>query len=230
MLEQLAGESETTYLIYEQRMEGGLMMLLDYVTWSRHNLKKLFQSSAPSECAEVVSCLDRSLSDIDIERLGKPITESEAYNAVMQMHPSKAPRPDGMTPLFYQKFWNIVGPATVNVVAEFFRTGIMPPNINKTLITLILSITSPESLKDLRPISLCNVIYKIISKVIVNIIKGVPPGLIEETQSAFVTGRMITNNAIVAFEVFRWLKNKISGRKGAMAHKVDMSKAYDRVE
>ncbi|GJT69316.1 reverse transcriptase [Tanacetum coccineum] len=106
----------------------------------------------------------------------------------------------------------------------------MSPNINETLITLIPKIPSPTSLNDLRPISLCNVIYKIISKVLVNRIKQVLPRLIDETQSAFVTGRMIANNAIVAFEVFHWLKNKRSGRKGAMALKIDMSKAYDRVE
>ncbi|PWA56180.1 hypothetical protein CTI12_AA420120 [Artemisia annua] len=208
--------------------------------------ENLFQSSTSPECAEVASCLDKSLSDSDIKILGKPVSESEVYNAVMQMHPSKAPGPDGMTALFYQKFWNIVGPTIVNVV----RSGIMPPNINKTLITFIPKIPSPDSLKDLRPISLCNVIYKIVSKlvihkwlvsvvkyltvlsesVLVNRIKGVLPGLIRETQSAFVTGRVITNNAIVAFEIFHWLKNKKSGRKGAMALKVDMSKAYDRLE
>ncbi|GJZ02917.1 reverse transcriptase [Tanacetum coccineum] len=190
----------------------------------------LFHSTCPTQCVEVVSCLDRSLCDTDIDMLRKPVTVCEVYDAVSQMHPSKAPGPDGMTALFYQKFWNIVGPTTVNVVTEFFRTGIMPPNINKTLITLIPKVPSPESLKDLRPISLCNVIYKIISKVIANRLKGVLPTLIDETQSAFVTGRMITDNAIVAFEVFHWLKNKRSGRKGAMALKVDMSKAYDRVE
>ncbi|GKB93241.1 reverse transcriptase [Tanacetum coccineum] len=147
----------------------------------------------------------RYLCDTDINMLGNPITECEVYDAVLQMHPSKAHGPDGMTALFYQKFWNIVGPSTVNVMTEFFRTGIMPPNINKTLITLIPKVPSPESLKYLRPISLCNVIYKIISKVIANRLKGALPTLIDETKSAFVRGRMIIDNAIVAFEVFHWL-------------------------
>ncbi|GJT29692.1 reverse transcriptase [Tanacetum coccineum] len=165
----------------------------------------LFQSTCPKQCAEVVSCLDRYLCDTDINMLGNPITECEVYDAVLQMHPSKAHGPDGMTALFYQKFWNIVGPSTVNVMTEFFRTGIMPPNINKTLITLIPKVPSPKSLKYLRPISLCNVIYKIISKVIANRLKGALPTLIDETKSAFVRGRMIIDNAIVAFEVFHWL-------------------------
>ncbi|GJT41193.1 reverse transcriptase [Tanacetum coccineum] len=192
--------------------------------------QKLFATSHPPECEDEVSCLDKTLCDDDIEDLERPVSEDEVYAAVMQMHPSKAPGPDGMTALFYQKFWKIVGPTVVNIVVQFFSSGIMPQNLNETLITLIPKTPSPATLNDLRPISLCNVIYKIISKVLVNRIKRVLPRLIDETQSAFVTGRMITDNAIVAFEVFHWLKNKRSGRKGAMAIKVDMSKAYDRVE
>ncbi|GKE12147.1 reverse transcriptase, partial [Tanacetum coccineum] len=69
-----------------------------------------------------------------------------------------------------------------------------------------------------------------VSRVLVNRIKPILPNIIQENQSAFVSDRVITDNAIVAFEVFHWLKKKKDGRKGASALKIDMSKAYDRVE
>ena len=81
-----------------------------------------------------------------------------------------------------------------------------------------------------RPISLCNVSYKIISKVLCQRLKKVLPGLISETQSAFVAGRQISDNIMIAQEMFHALRTKPSGRNKRMAIKTDMSKAYDRME
>lgn len=85
-------------------------------------------------------------------------------------------------------------------------------------------------MKDLRPISLCNVIYKIVSKVLCNRMKSVLPGLVNLAQSAFVAGRSIQDNILIAFEVIHMMKNKRRGKSGDVALKIDISKAYDKVD
>lgn len=89
---------------------------------------------------------------------------------------------------------------------------------------------SAKKITEFRPISLCNVIYKIISKALANRLKKILPEVIREAQSAFVPGRQITNNKLVAFETMHCINKKRRGKKGMMTIELDKNKAYDRVK
>ena len=154
----------------------------------------------------------------------------EVWQALQQMHPTKSPGPNGMSPIFYQKYWDIVGVNVSSCVLQALNTGVMPRDINNTYICLILKIKNPQKITDYRPISLCNLIYKLLSKVLANRLKQNLHEVINEAQSAFVLGRHITDNVVVAFETMHTIGKRKKGKEGLMAIKLDMSKAYDRVE
>lgn len=102
---------------------------------------------------------------------------------------------------------------------------------NKTLICLIPKVQNADRIKYFRPISLCNTIYKIAANVLANRLKRVFPSLVAVNQSSFVAQRLITDNIIVAaFQVLHSLRTTYKGKHGWYALKLDMSKAYDRVE
>ena len=142
----------------------------------------------------------------------------------------KAPSPDGTNPSFYQKIWDIVGEDLTKACLYYLNNGVMPAGLNSTLIVLIPKIKKPERMSELRPITLCNVIYKVMVKAIANRLKRILPLVISESQNAFVAGRLITDNVMVAFEIGHYLKRKTQGKTGFAALKIDMSKAYDRIE
>ena len=123
-----------------------------------------------------------------------------------------------------------MGGDITNAVLVALNLGIILESINTTFISLIPKIQNPRKVLDFRPISLCNVFYKLISKVLVNRLKLVFPYVVSDSQSAFLSGRLIIDNVLVAFETLHYLKGKTQGKLGFMALKLDMSKAYDRVE
>lgn len=118
----------------------------------------------------------------------------------------------------------------VSIVQQFFSTGCLDDQLQNTNIALIPKKPNPEFMTDIRPISLCNVLYKVISKVLANRLKKVIDSLISEAQSAFIPGRLIMDNIMIAFEIMHYMKRKTQGKEGWMVLKLDMSKAYDRVE
>ena len=132
--------------------------------------------------------------------------------------------------LFFQHFWPKVGEEVTRIVLDFLNSGIVPPNFNETHVALIPKCKEPMKITDFRPISLCNVVHKIASKAIANSMKKILPSIINDTQSVFVHGRLITNNVLVTFETMHHINQKKNGKIGEMALKLDMSKTYDRVE
>lgn len=102
--------------------------------------------------------------------------------------------------------------------------------LNYTTLILILKKDGPEFITDMRPIALANVIYKVAAKTIANRLILVLPSIIDVSQSAFIEGRLITYNILIATEVNHFLKRKRQGNTGVVALKVDMSKAYDCME
>ena len=184
-------------------------------------------------CTRIEECLEAIQQKLSIEMqqtLSSEYTVDEIKAALFQMGPTKAPRPDGMNALFYQKFWHIVGDNVVSAVLEFLNTGYMPLALNHTFIVLIPKIKNPVKVSDFRPISLCNVIYKIIAKVVANRLKQILPHIISPTQSVFVPRRLITDNVLVAYEALHTMQGRKKGKTGTLALKLDVSKAYDRVE
>lgn len=190
---------------------------------------ELHKEPPPRDIADVISLIDPSISVECNRSLVRDITLEEVRAAAFQMGALKAPGSDGFPGLFYQCYWDVVGEDVYRAVQTFFQDGTLLQELNQTNITLIPKVPNPESMSQLRPISLCRFIYKIISKVLANRLQPFMGGIISEQQSAFVLGRQIQDNIIVAHEVFHFLKHKKVGRKAYVAIKLDLNKAYDRV-
>lgn len=170
------------------------------------------------------------LSIHQLSLLDSPITNEEIETTAFQLGPYKAPRSDGIPAFFYQEYWNTVKFDIFNTVHAFFHSGSLLKSLNHTYITLIPKTALPNDVHHFRPISLCNVVYKIISKLLVNRLKPFMDSLRTHFQNAFIRGRNITNNILIAHEIFNILW-KMKRRKmfyGAL--KIDISKAYDRVD
>ena len=191
---------------------------------------RLFISSNPTELERVLAGVQPVVDDFMNEALLQPSVREEVEVAIKQMAPLKASGLDGMPPIFYQHFWPDIGMEFSDAVLSCLNSGTFLRSIYHTFITLIPKVDNPETIAQSRPIRICNVIYKILSKVLVNRLKPILNSIISEAQSAFIADRFITDNILIAFETLHHMKTQCSSKTSFMASKLDMSKAYDRVE
>jgi len=148
--------------------------------------------------------IQSSFLEIDpghLSLLSEPVTVEEVKAAIFDMKPYSAPGPNGFQPFFYQSQWSLVGKSVCDFISNIFNGKSEVEEVNQTHLVLIPKVTSPEYLYQFRPIGLCNVNYKIVTKILVKKLKLIMPKLISESQSSFIPGRNITNNIIVAQEI-----------------------------
>lgn len=139
-----------------------------------------------SDFEESLKYISTKVSPAMNEALTKIPSDDEIRKAVFDINPDKALGPDGMTSLFFQKYWGITAEVMQQTVKDFFQNSVLDPRLNQTNICLIPKTDRPKAMTEFRPISLCNVSYKIISKILSKRLKRVLPSLISETQSVFV--------------------------------------------
>ncbi|MDV3143344.1 MAG: reverse transcriptase domain-containing protein [Sweet potato little leaf phytoplasma] len=131
--------------------------------------------------------------------MNKQFTVEEIVSALKRMNPTKAPSPDGAHTLFFQHYWEGLKDEFMSICMEILNEGKDMGPINNSFIALIPKTRNPKRMEEYIPISQCNVVYKVVAKVIAHRLKKVLDQIISQTQSAFVPGRLITDNVVVGF-------------------------------
>jgi len=210
--------------LWEESEEGKKAVVSNY-------FKNLFRSSGlAGRTQHLLDVVEPLVTGEMNEQLCKPFSVDEVEKALNSIGDLKAPGPDGLPAIFYKKCWDLVGNKVTDEVLVVLAGGDFPDGWIDTTIALIPKVSNPEEVKDLRPISLCNVLYKMVSKVLANRLKVILPEIISPAQSAFVLGRLISDNTLVAYEILHYMRNKRRGEADYATIKLDMSKAYDMVE
>ncbi|XP_056688714.1 uncharacterized protein [Spinacia oleracea] len=169
------------------------------------------------------------ISSSQVAMLSSPFLDNDIRTSMFAMGDSKSPGPDGFTAGFFKKHWEKVRPSVCDAVRSFLTTGYLLKEWNHSLLVMIPKREMPEETGYLRPISLCNTVYKCASKCLVGRMKVVLPSLISPAQHAFISGRFMTDNILLSHELIEKINTRRRGKGYLGALKIDMSKAYDRV-
>lgn len=167
------------------------------------------------------------LSPVQNNFLSAPVTDLEIITVLRSMKRNKSPGPDGFNVNFFIHCWDIVGEDFLNAVKYFFSSSRMTKGINSTAIALIPKCSNPSSMADFRPIACCNTIYTCITKILAIRLKEVLPSIIDKAQSAFIKGRSISDNILLAQELLRNYHRASGPPRCAL--KIDLEKAFDTV-
>ncbi|XP_042023121.1 uncharacterized protein LOC121770456 [Salvia splendens] len=190
--------------------------------------QNLLAPSNPEPTDPDLSLLLRLPPSESLATLPEPPDADEVKRAVFDISANSAPGPDGYSALFFQACWGIVGSDVVEAVRQFFGGAFLPRSFTATSIVLIPKKPIPETCGDYRPISLCNVINKVITKILSKRLAPFLPRVVAPNQSGFVKGRLLNDNVLLAQEMFHELQRNTPAPNVAI--KIDMAKAYDRVQ
>ncbi|EOY17514.1 Uncharacterized protein TCM_042330 [Theobroma cacao] len=174
------------------------------------------------------SLIPSIISNSENELLCAEPSLQEVKDAVFGINSESAAGPDGFSSYFYQQCWNIIAQDLLDAVRDFFHGANIPRGVTSTTLILLPKKSSASKWSDFRPISLCTVMNKIITKLLSNRLAKVLPSIITENQSGFVGGRLISDNILLAQELIGKLNTKSRG--GNLALKLDMMKAYDKLD
>ncbi|XP_074323202.1 uncharacterized protein LOC141660140 [Apium graveolens] len=164
------------------------------------------------------------VSDAENMELISEVIINEVKEVVFSIHTDKS------LPTFFQSFWSVDGQDVTEFCRDYMATSLLPGEVNRKLVCLIPKVKMPETMAELRPISLCNMLVRIMSKVMSNRLKLVLNSIVSNKLSDFIVGRLLTDNALLAYEINHYMKKKTHGITGVAGLKVDISKACDRLE
>jgi hypothetical protein len=144
----------------------------------------------------------------------------------MDMKIGKSLGPDGFTSNFFQKYWKIIRKGIWEVVDESRKSGSILKYFNATFLVLIPKEKEANTTEKFKPIAICNVIYKIVSKLVANRLKPLLKYIVSKEKGGFVEGRQVLDGIFIAHEIVHSVKKN---RKEGMLIKLDMSKEYDQI-
>lgn len=177
---------------------------------------------------DIAALLPFRCSDSVIHQLEAPYSPEDIRKTFFSLPKGKAPGPDGYPAEFYTAHWKSIGMDMISAVSEFFQSGSLLKQWNATVLTLIPKKMNATLISNFRPISCCNTTYKVISKLLASRLKQVLPQVISITQSAFLPGRLMVENVLMATELIRGYNWKNITKRSLL--KVDLKKAFDSLE
>lgn len=166
----------------------------DYLT---KEFTDLFKAESGNREQPLYDFINPSVTNLQNTSLSCIHDRREIWDSVKSLHLTKAPGPDGMSAIFFQHFWETVGDDVTSTIQNIFKSGIFPKGLNDSFIILIPKTNHLTTFNQIRPIALCNTLYKVLSKILVNHLCPLLHNLVSPNQTAFVPGRWIGENSIM---------------------------------
>jgi len=189
----------------------------------------LFNRTAETSPAQFISSVHPKIDDTDHEALISPATFHEVKRALFSMKGIKSPGPDGIHAIFYKENWQTVSRSFLNFINSALDSGSVPTTLLEAHMILIPKEQNPDSINKFRPITLLNVAYKVLTKLIVNRSRPLLKDLVGPFQTSFIPGRSTSDNIVLTQEAVNSM-SKMRGSKGAMILKLDLHKAFDSID
>lgn len=189
-----------------------------------NQLKNLLGTRHDTSPFDPTALYSPSLSVADLDA---PFTMREVESAVRSLAKNKASGPDGIPNEFLQSYWTEIQDDIMRMVHGFYQGRLSLIEVNRANVIMIPKNNSPTSVNDFRPISVINVIPKLLAKILANRLKYKMPGLISANQTAFIRGRQITDNFVATRELLHHISHS---KRPAIFMKIDFAKAFDSID